>query len=167
MLNKEDCQSYLFCLSRMTKPDCDICKTYRKLGDHTVKPITPPAMPGDTLWKIVKDCCRNDGKVEYFKPIPEFNTHCKHYEEASWWDSPAVCKAVREDGEDGDYPDLNLDIWCEECKNRFCISRERFSWGMMTRVVGTEMYDESTRPEDRLYLTKEQAEEEVKRIIND
>ena len=117
--------------------------------------ILLPALPGDTLYEIRKVCSTNDGRKEEYKPNIEFTEPCKYFEPASWYDDADECRAV-EDIDERDYPELNLNILCEECKNRFCIQKTRFDWGDIDRVVGTAMYKD-TEPYYRKYLTEESA----------
>lgn len=128
------------------------------------KVIKLPAMPGDTLYEICKVCDTNDGRKEEYKPNIEFNTPCKYFEPASWYDDADECKAV-EDIDERDYPELNLNILCEECKNRFCIQKTKFQWSDMDRVVGTAMYDNTTEPYFRKYLTEEDAKKALEEML--
>ena len=129
------------------------------------KVIISPAMPGDRLYKIRKVCNTNDGYKEEFKPNIEYYTACKHLDPQSWYDDCDQCKAT--DWEEGQYPDLNLKIFCEECKNRFCIQRTEFQWSDMTKVVNTAMFDESTDLYDRRYLTENEAINALEEILNE
>lgn len=127
--------------------------------------IELPAMPGDTLYEIRKVCDTNDGRKEEYKPNVEFDTPCKHFECASWYDDADECKAV-DDIDERCYPDLNLNILCDECKNRFAIQKTKFEWSDIDRVVGTAMYDETTEPYYRKYLTEEDAKKALEEIKN-
>ena len=122
-----------------------------------------PAMPGDTLYEIRKVCDTNDGRKEEYKPNVEFDTPCKHFECASWYDDADECKAV-DDIDERCYPDLNLNILCDECKNRFAIQKTKFEWGDIDRVVDTAMYDETTEPYFRKYLTEERAKKALEEL---
>ena len=126
--------------------------------------IELPAMPGDTLYQIRKVCDTNDGRKEEYKPNIEFDTPCKYYEEASWRDEPDMCRIFHEDY-DSDYPEFNFNIMCEECKKRFAVSKVPFQWSDMTSVVGTAMFDESTDPYDRRYLTENEAINALEEIL--
>lgn len=123
-------------------------------------------MPGDTLYEICKVCGTNDGRKEEYKPNIEFDTPCKNFEPASWYDDADECKAV-EDYFEKSYCDLNLKVLCDECKNRFCIQKTKFDWCDMDRVVGTAMYKETTKPYFRKYLTEEAAKKALEEIINE
>jgi hypothetical protein len=128
------------------------------------KVIILPAMPGDILYEIRKVCDTNDGYKEEWKPDPEFSEDCKYFEPASWYDDADECKAV-DDIDERDYPCLNLNILCEECKSRFCIQKTKFQWSDMDRVVGTAMYNEDTELYYRKYLTEEAAKETLEEIV--
>lgn len=135
------------------------------------KVIILPAMPGDTLYEIRKVCDTNSGRKEEYKPNIEYNEPCKYFEPASWYDEPDECKIRYDSGQydidDIDYPDLNLNIVCNECKNRFCIQKTKFEWGDIDRVVGTAMYREDTEPWYRKYLTEEDAKAALEEILNE
>ena len=126
--------------------------------------IKLPAMPGDTLYEIRKVCDTNDGRKEEYKPNIEFGTPCQNFDPASWYDESDCCNAV-DKYDEGSYCELNLNILCEECKNRFAIQKTKFKWGDMDRVVGTAMYKETTNPYYRKYLTEEDAKEALEEMI--
>lgn len=128
------------------------------------KVIMLPAMPGDTLYEIRKICDTNDGRIEEYKPDIEYDTPCKYFEPASWYDDSDDCNAV-EDYFERSYCDLNLKVFCEECKSRFCIQKTKFQWSDMDRVVGTAMYNEDTELYYRKYLTEEAAKEALEEMI--
>jgi hypothetical protein len=127
------------------------------------KVVILPAMPGDTLYEIRKVCDTNDGRKEEYKPNIEFDTPCKHFEPVSWYDEADCCNAV-DKYDEGSYCDLNLNILCEECKNRFTIQKTKFEWSDMDRVVGTAMYNKDTEPYYRKYLTEEDAKKALEEI---
>lgn len=133
--------------------------------------IELPAMPGDTLYEIRKVCDTNDGRKEEYKPNIEYNEPCKYFEPASWYNEPDECKIRYDSGkydmDDIDYPDLNLNIVCNECKNRFCIQKTKFEWGDIDKVVGTAMYNEDTEPWYRKYLTEEDAKKALEEILKE
>lgn len=132
------------------------------LVSQNVVPL--PAKPGDTLYEICKVCDTNDGRKEEYKPNIEYTEPCKYFEPSSWYDDSDDCKAV-DDYFERSHCNLNLKIFCEECKNRFAIQKTRFDWGDMTRVVGTAMYDDKTQPYFRKYLTEQAAEVALKKML--
>ena len=128
------------------------------------KVIKLPAMPGDTLYKIRKVCSTNSGYKEEYKPNIEFDTPCKNFEPAYWYDYADECKAV-DDVDERDYPELNLNVFCAECKKRFCIQKTKFEWSDIDKVVGTAMFNTSTGLYDRRYLTEEDAQAALEGIL--
>lgn len=146
----------------ITDAEIDIVVNY--IFDNNVLPL--PAMPGDILYEIRKVCDTNDGRREEYKPNIEYDTPCKYYEPASWYDDSDSCRAV-EDYFEGSYCDLNLKVFCDECKNRFAIQKTTFQWSDMDRVVGTAMYKEDTELFHRKYLTEEDAKEALEEILNE
>ena len=123
--------------------------------------IVPPCKVGDTVYKIVKFCETNTGYKEFYRPTKEFEEDCPYLEPQSWSDDCDRCKAV-DDYDEGCFCTLNLKIYCDTCKSRLAIQKEKFTYGMMTRVFNTPMFDENTSDEDILYLTREEAEAKLK-----
>ena len=126
--------------------------------------IVPPCKVGDTVYKIVKFCEENTGLKEFYRPSVEFEENCPCLEPQSWYDDCDRCTAV-EDYDEGYYCTLNLKIHCNACKSRLAIQKEKFTYGMMTRVFNTPMFNKNTSDEDILYLTREEAECTLKRRV--
>lgn len=120
--------------------------------------IVPPCKVGDTVYKIVKFCEKNTGLKEFYRPSVDFEENCPYLEPQSWYDDCDRCTAV-EDYDEGCYCTLDLKIHCDTCKSRLAIQKEKFTYGMMTRVFNTPMFNKNTADEDILYLTREEAEE--------
>ena len=120
-----------------------------------------PCKVGDTVYKIVKFCEKNTGLIEFYRPSIEFEEDCPYLEPQSWYDDCDRCTAV-EDYDESCYCTLNLKIFCDTCKSRLAIQKEKFTYGMMTRVFNTCMFDKNTSDEDILYLTREEAEQKLK-----
>lgn len=123
--------------------------------------IVLPCKVGDTVYKIRKFCGINTGYKEFYRPSKEFEENCQYLDPQSWYDDCDRCKAV-EDYDEGCYCDLNVKIFCDTCKSRLAIQKEKFTYGMMTRVFNTPMFDKNTSDEDILYITKEEAEAKMK-----
>ena len=117
-----------------------------------------PCKEGEKLYCIEKICGTNDGYKEEYKHSKEFDTECYYYDKGYDCD---CCDAVLKD-----YCSINIDIYCDECKERFVVAPVYFEYGMRTRVFGTEMFNEKTRLEDILYLTYEQAGDKIKELVN-
>ena len=161
----------------MTCKDCvhyEVCKIVHSNGDDRVLENSPckhfknkanfvelPCKVGDTVYKIVKFCEKNTGRKEFYRPSIEFEEDCPYLDPQSWVDDCDRCKAV-EDYDEGCYCTLNLKIFCDTCKSRLAIQKEKFAYGMMTQVFNTCMFDKNTSDEDILYLTKEEAEQKLK-----
>lgn len=133
------------------------------LVENNIRPI--PALPGDTLFEIRKVCSTNAGRKEEYKPITEYETPCKYFEPASWYDDCDECNAI-DDIDERSYCELNLNILCDECKGRFTIQKTKFEWSDMTRVVGTPMFDEATETRYRKYLTEDAAKKALEVMLD-
>lgn len=125
--------------------------------------IKPPCKEGDTIYKIVKFCGENTGYKEFYRPTIEFKEDCPHYELAAWYDEGDRCTTAEDYGK-GDYCNLNLKVLCGDCKGRFAIQRDIFTYSKMKQIYGTPMFDENTSLEDRYYLTMEDAEKALEEI---
>ena len=144
--------------------ECDVSeKTISEIAEHLIENgvIVPPCKVGDTVYKIVKFCEKNTGLIEFYRPSIEFEEDCPYLEPQSWYGDCDRCEAV-EDYDEGCYCTLNLKIFCDTCKSRLAIQKEKFAYGMMTRVFNTPMFDKNTSDEDILYLTREDAEQKLK-----
>ena len=128
--------------------------------------IKPPCKEGDTIYRIVKFCEKNTGYKEFYRPTTEFEEDCPYLEPASWYDDSDNCTAVDKFNE-GYYCTLNLKVLCEECKGRFAIQRDTFTYSKMNQIYGTSMFNEFTSPEHTYYLTLEDAEKALEEIKNE
>jgi hypothetical protein len=136
-------------------------------ADHLIANgvILPPCKVGETIYKIVKFCESNTGYKNFYKPSVEFEENCPYLNPQSWYDDCDRCEAV-EDYDEGCYCGLNLKIFCDKCKERLAIQKDKFTFAKMKQVYGTPMFDETTLPEDRYYLTMEEAEKCLKEKEN-
>ena len=161
----------------MVEKEDELCKDYpyiyhsfriEKVADHLIANgfILPPCKEGDTIYRIVKFCEENTGYKEFYRPTVEFEENCPYFEPASWYGDGDRCTAA-EDYDDGCYCDLKLDILHENCKSRFAIQKDIFSFGKMEQVFGTAMFDDKTELRDRYYLSMEDAERALEEIKNE
>ena len=127
--------------------------------------IVLPCDEGDTIYHIVKCCGTNTGYKEFYRPNKEFDKQCKFLDPQSWYDDSDSCKAA-EDRDEGDYCNLYLKIFCDECKERLVWKRDKFTLSKRTNIYGTPMFDETTSIEDTYYLTQEDVEVAIERIKN-
>ena len=123
--------------------------------------IKLPCKEGDTVYKIRKFCGANTGYKEFYRPSKEFEENCQYLEPQSWYDDCDRCKAVK-DYDEGCYCDLNVKIFCDTCKDRIAIQKDKFILSMSHSVFNTPMFDENTKLEDTYFLTKEEAEQALK-----
>lgn len=128
--------------------------------------IVPPCREGDTIYKIVKFCEENTGYKEFYRPTKEFEEDCPYLERASWYDDADECKAI-EDYHERQYCTLNLKIFCDKCKERFAIQKDKFAYSMMHQVYNSPMFDSNTTLEYTYFRTKEEAEKALKEKINE
>ena len=117
--------------------------------------IISPCKEGDTVYKIEKFCDENTGYHESYKPSKEFDKPCPHYRAAEW-EIEEKCAAC-DDFDDACYCSLNLNVFCEMCKERIAIQKDKFDFAMMRRVFNTPMFDKNTVLEDMLFLTEDEA----------
>lgn len=129
------------------------------------KLIILPCKEGDTIYKIVKYCESNTGRLEFYRPSIEFEDDCEYYEPACYMDDCERCNAqIEDDDKEPWYCSFNLDILCEKCKERFAIQKDKFTLSMVRQVFNTPMFKENTSFEDVYYLSFEDAEEALKRL---
>lgn len=124
--------------------------------------IKLPCKEGDTVYKIRKFCGKNTGYKEFYRPSKEFEKNCHYLEPQSWYDDCDKCKAV-EDYDEGCYCDLNVKIFCDTCKDRIAIQKDKFTLSMLHSVFNTPMFNENTKLEDTYFLTKEEAEQALRK----
>ena len=136
------------------------------LADHLIANgvIVMPCKVGDTVYKIVKFCDENTGYKEFYRPSKEFVVPCVNYIPAEWEieEECSGCDSL----DDATYCSLNLNIFCERCKERIAIQKDKFEFSMMRMVFNTPMFDNGTPLRDTLYLTKEEAEQALKRLAS-
>lgn len=137
-------------------------RTINTIVDHLLANgvIVSPCKVGDTVYHIRKFCESNEDYKEFYRPSKEFEKNCPYLEPQSWYDDCDKCKAI-EDYDKSCYCTLDLKIHCAACKSRLAIQREKFTYGMMTRVFNTPMFSENTPQEDILYLTEKEAEDAI------
>lgn len=125
-----------------------------------------PCKKGETVYRIVKFCEENEGYKEFYKPHIEFAKNCKYYEPAAWYDDSERCNAkINDEEKEPWYCALNLDILCEECKSRLAIQKDIFTLSMINDVFNTPMFNKNTSQEDIRYLSFEDAQEALNKII--
>lgn len=135
------------------------------IADHLIAHgvVILPCNEGDAVYKIVKFCEENTGYKEFYRPSKEFAENCPHLEPAEW-ECSERCKAC-DDYYDASYCSLYLKIFCDTCKERIAIQRDKFTFAMMRRVFNTPMFDKSTELRDTLFLTKEEAERALNYLL--
>ena len=62
---------------------------------------------------------------------------------------------------------LNLDILCEKCKERFAIQKDIFTFSKIRQIFNTPMFNNHLSLEDIYYLSLEEAENALKKIIGE
>lgn len=123
-----------------------------------------PCKEGDTVYVIRKFCDQNTGYKEFYRPSKEFDKPCQHYEPAEW-ECGERCIACA-DIDFSSYCSLNLNLSCDECKERIAIQADKFNFSMMCRVFNTPMFDEKIELVDTLFLTKREAEQALKVLLS-
>lgn len=123
--------------------------------------LVSPCKEGDTVYHIVKSCEDTAGRIEFYRPTPEFSEDCPCFEQT--YDGE-YCKAAK-DYDKKWYCSLNLNIICSKCIERFAIQKEKFTYSMMTKVFNAPMFDEKTRLDDTYFLSEEEARQALKAHI--
>ena len=113
-----------------------------------------PCPIGTTVYYIEKSCDCDHYKDE-FKVSEEFDTMCPHYH-PDFWEQVEYCDC-QEDGKS--YCSLNLEMYCDRCKERLIIRKEPFELKHINRVYGIEEFDKNTSLRDVRFLTIEDAED--------
>ena len=132
------------------------------------KLIILPCKEGDTVYKIRKFCEENTGYQEFYRPSVEFESDCEYFEPACWFDDSERCNAeIENDDKEPWHCSFNLDVLCEKCKERFAIQKDKFTLSMVRQIFSTPMFDEDVSIEDVYYLSFEEAENALKKIIGD
>lgn len=139
---------------------------YYEDAEEQERLIILPCKEGDTVYKIRKFCEENTGCYEFYRPSVEFEKNCEYFEPACYYDDYERCNAeIEDDDKEPWYCSLNLDVLCEKCKSRFAIQKDKFTLSMVRQIFGTPMFNENTSIEDVYYLSFEEAEEALSRII--
>lgn len=92
--------------------------------------------PSRRYWATIKEVVSHDEAAQKYK---------QYY--VDW----------QEDGES--YCSLNLEMYCDRCKERLIIRKEPFELKHINRVYGTEQFDKNTSLRDIRFLTIEDAED--------
>lgn len=122
-------------------------------ADYLIKNnvIILPCKLGTKLYRIRKACGEFGGFKEEYRPTKEFSKPCSYFEDG-YWESDPYCKYA-----DKEFTNLDLNVYCNDCLDRFTIQPVYFDYGMIEKVVGTVTYNPETSTENRLYLTLEEA----------
>ena len=127
--------------------------------------IVPPCQEGDTIYKIAKFCEANTGLKEFYRPTKEFNEDCPYFESASWYDDADECKAI-EDYLERQYCTLNLKIFCDKCKERLAIQKDKFTLSKAHQVYNAPMFNENIELRDTYFRIQEEAEKVLENLKN-
>lgn len=122
-----------------------------------------PCREGDTIYKIVKFCEENIGYAEEYKPSKEFNEDCPYFQGASWYDDADECEAVK-DYLDRQYCNFNLKIFCDKCKERLVVQKDKFTLSKVHKIYNAPMFNENTELKDTYFRTKEEAEKALEKL---
>lgn len=123
--------------------------------------VVMPCKIGATIYRIDKACDANNGLKEEYKCSPEFDKNCELFED-DYWERPHFCKKLG--SFDGDYCKFNLDIVCDNCKERLCIQKEIFNYDKMTQIYATPMFNKDTELYDTYFLTAEEATAKLREL---
>ena len=147
-------------------PHGEYCNKCSVIAEYLVSSgaVLQPCAEGDTVYKIVKYCEKNTGRKEFYRPSIEFDKNCPYLRPQEFYDDYDRCKAV-DDYDEGCYCGLNLKIFCNTCKERMAIVKEKFTYPMMRRVYNTPMFDKNTSLDDTLFLSYEDAAKCLKEHI--
>jgi hypothetical protein len=125
-----------------------------------------PCKEGDTIYRIKKFCEENIGYKEFYRPSVEFENDCEYYEPVYCAGDCEKCNAEIKDDKEPWYCSLNLDVLCEKCKDRFAIQKDIFTFSKVRQIYNTPMFNNHLSLEDIYYLSFEEAEEALKKIIS-
>lgn len=118
-----------------------------------------PCALGTPLYYIEKGCDCDHYKDE-FKVSGEFDKMCPHYH-PNFYEQVEYCDC-QEDGEG--YCSLNLEMYCNRCKERLIIRKEPFELKHINRVYGTEQFDKNTALRDVRFLTSADADDFIEEL---
>lgn len=110
-----------------------------------------PCELGTPIYYIRKQC-------GYFFDDNEDNC-CKHYKRKVWYEGREECNLVHKD-----LCSFNLEIYCEECKNRLKIEETNFRFHLRENIYGTDYYNKNLSLYDTYFLSKKQAEQKLKEL---
>lgn len=134
-----------------------LCAIEDKIENGTL--IELPCKVGTLIYSIHKDCEAIHWREEY-KPSKEFERDCVHYH-PDFYESDEYCDC-QDDYEH--YCSQNLEIYCDNCKERLTIHKDYFSLGKLHQIYGTAQYKTDTQLEDTYFLTKAEAEKKLKEL---
>ena len=127
-----------------------------------------PCKEGDTIYRIVKFCGENMGYKEFYRPTIEFEDDCEFFEPVYCAGDCERCNAeIIDDDKEPWHCSLNLDILCEKCKERFAIQKDIFTFSKIRQIFNTPMFNNHLSLEDIYYLSLEEAENALKKIIGE
>lgn len=129
--------------------------------------VALPCKEGDTIYRIVKFCGENMGCKEFYRPSVEFKNDCEYFEPVYYAGDCERCNAEIIDGDkERWYCSHNLDILCEKCKDRFAIQKDIFTLSKIRQIFDTPMFNNHVSLEDIYYLSLEEAENALKKIVS-
>lgn len=115
--------------------------------------IELPCELGATIYCIEKKC------RDFFNDFEDNEDNwCEDYEPQGFYKEER-CNLVNKD-----YCSLNLEIYCEECKNRLKIEETKFCLELRDKIYGTDYYDKNWSLSNTYFLTKEEAEQKLKEL---
>lgn len=124
--------------------------------------IILPCRKGDTVYKIRKFCDENTGYQEFYRPTKEFDKPCQYFEEIYDGD---LCHYPDLKFDEKWYCNLDYDIHCDICKERFAVQADRFDYYMLEHIYNTPMFNKILSLENILFLTKEEAEDALDKYL--
>lgn len=112
-----------------------------------------PCELGATIYYIKKQC------RDFFNDFKDNEDNwCEDYEPQGWYEEER-CNLVNKYG-----CSLNLEIYCEECKNRLKIEETKFCLELREHIYGTDYYNKNFSLSNTYFLTKKQAEQKLKEL---
>ena len=112
-----------------------------------------PCELGTTIYYIKKQC------RDFFNDFDDNEDNwCKHYIQGNWYDEER-CNLINKD-----CCSFNLEIYCEECKNKLKIEETNFCLELRDKIYGTDYYNKSLSLSHTYFLTKEDAEQKLKEL---
>lgn len=112
-----------------------------------------PCELGATIYCIEKKC------RDFFNDFDDNEDNwCEYYEPQGYYQEEQ-CNLVNKD-----CCSFNLEIYCEECKNKLKIEETKFRLELRDKIYGTDYYNKYLSLSNTYFLTKEQAEEKLKEL---